>query len=939
MNFLGNLDWYLIAQEDSRVFYQWMRIEQMDQWIHWFVFACCVGLVVSYVVYWYRRDWHEVPKGVGWTLLLLRLAALLGILVFFLDLQKRTEQRVTRPSKLAILVDTSLSMTMPENDETSEPGSPAAASRIASVQNAFAKSPMLEQLRQRHDTIVYRFDQNSRPTAVASFIKPKDAMSDQKQLDNNLQLWRLLSRVAWFGTIVVIISAIVLTVALIARTARNAQSFWPYVIMFSVIGVIAGFTFLATAILRADQFAWNTLWSWTAPDASQSTGANATGTATTATDIQTPANVAWETALAASGTESRVGDAIASILEQERGSPLAGIVVISDGRSNAGIDPLATISDASMQSVPVFTVGLGTAKNPINVRLLDVEAPKRVFPGDRFRMTAVLQASGLQGKQVTVQLRRRAGGQKNSGMAIEEERTVTLEAEDALSNLSFDIKPREIGVWVYEVKLIPPVQDTNPIDNALEAEVRVVEPKSTVLIIAGGPTREYQFVRNLLFRDPTVQSHVYLQSGGAGVSQEAKKLLTEFPKTRAEMSLYDCVISFDTDWTALSSEQIEVMEKWISEQSGGLVLVAGPVSTPKWAGSLGNGNRKAEIIRNLCPLVVNTRGAQLVSIGRFESETAWQLQFANEAWRTDFVQIASTVEASQKAWSDFRGVYSFYSCYEPKPGATPLAYFSDPTTSVNGAQPIYLATQFYGSGRVAFQGGGEFWRLREVGEGFFDTYYTKLTRWAGAGRLLRDSDRGVLLLDKQQAMVGESVTVRAVLKDAQFQPTILPEVTAKLLEPSGMSTPLVLRPIPDASQPGVYIGQFFVRRTGNYEVQLPVGGLSDQQLLTQQVTVRVPALEIQRPQRNDVLLSELATRTGGKYWVGMNEAAGLGSGTSSTTVVDGTIVSAVVPRDQVNYLPGAPDRDFQQRLMGLLMAFIAGALSLEWLIRRLSKLA
>lgn len=939
MNFLGNLDWYPLAQEDSRVFYQWMRIEQMDQWMHWFVFACCIGLVVSYVVYWYRRDWHEVPKGVGWTLLLLRLAALLGILVFFLDLQKRTEQRVTRPSKLAILVDTSLSMTMPESDEGAESGTPSALTRIAAVQNAFAKSPMLEQLRQRHDTIVYRFDQNSRPTAVASFIKPKDLLSDQRQQDSNLQLWRLLSRVAWFGTVLVIASAIVLTVALLARTARNASSYWPYVIMFSVIGVIAGFTFLATAILRSDQFAWNTLWSWNEPELNQIAKTNTATSTTPVAEPQTPSSVAWETALSASGTESRIGDAIASVLEQERGSPLAGIVVISDGRSNAGIDPLATISDAAMQSVPVYTVGLGTAKNPVNVRLLDVEAPKRVFPGDRFRMTAVLQASGLEGKQVTVQLRRRPGGQKNAGMAIEEERTVTLEAEDALSNLSFDIKPREIGVWVYEVKLLPPAQDTNPIDNALEAEVRVVEPKSTVLIIAGGPTREYQFVRNLLFRDPTVQSHVFLQSGGPGVSQEAKKLLTEFPKTRAEMSQYDCIISFDTDWTALSSEQIEVMEKWISEQSGGLVLIAGPVSTPKWAGSVGNGNRKAEILRNLCPLVVNTRGAQLVSIGRFESETAWQLQFANEAWRTDFVQIASSVEASQKAWSDFRGVYSFYSCYEPKPGATPLAYFSDPTTSVNGAQPIYLATQFYGSGRVAFQGGGEFWRLREVGEGFFDTYYTKLTRWAGSGRLLRDSDRGVLLLDKQQAMVGESVTVRAVLKDAQFQPTILPEVAAKLLEPNGMSTPLILRPIPDASQPGVYIGQFFVRKTGNYEVQLPVGGLSDQQLLTQQVTVRVPALEIQRPQRNDVLLSELASRTGGKYWVGLQEATGMNVGGTQTNIVDGSIVAAVVPRDQVNYLPGAPDRDFQQRLMGLLMAFIAGALSLEWLIRRLSKLA
>jgi hypothetical protein len=364
------------------------------------------------------------------------------------------------------------------------------------------------------------------------------------------------------------------------------------------------------------------------------------------------------------------------------------------------------------------------------------------------------------------------------------------------------------------------------------------------------------------------------------------------------------------------------------------------VSTPKWAGSQGNGNRKAEILRNLSPLVVNTRGARMVSIGRFESETAWPLNFAPDAWQTDFIQIAKTLEDSRRAWERFRGVYSFYACYEPKPGATPVAYFSDPTTSVGSKQPIYLATQFYGAGRVAFQGGGEFWRLREVGEGYFDTYYTKLVRWAGQGRLLRDSDRGILLLDKQQAIVGEQVMVRAVLRDAQFLPTIMPDAQAKLVDPSGRSTPIVLAPIPDPSQPGVYLGQFFTKATGTYEVQLPVGGLADQQLLTQQVSVRVPALEIQRPQRNDPLLNELATRTGGKYWVGMDSIAGIASETTNTTNATlSPLVQSIVPRDQTNYLPGAPDKEFQQRLMGLLMAMIVGCLSMEWLIRRLSKLA
>lgn len=941
------------AQGDLRVYYQWMRIEQMDQWIHWFLFACCVAGLLSYVVYWYRKDWQELPRGIGWTLLLLRFLALAGILIFFFDLQKRTEQKVTRSSRLAVLVDTSLSMTMPQEDQDTGPTEPASlsASRISAVQQAFANSPLLDQFQQRHDVNVMRFDQGSRPSVVASFSKPTQIEGEIDSSTSRADLWRWLSILAWSGTVVLVVGAAAMAIALLSRVYGDVRAFWPYVLMASVIAVVSGFVMIATAVLRADTIPWAGLWGSNVPALQAE---NASGTLAGSTDVGNaspasspviPKDVPWETQIAATGAESRLGDAINSILEQERGAPLAGVVVISDGRSNAGIDPLATIPEASLQGIPIHTVGMGTARNPLNVRVIDVEAPKRVFPGDRFKLTALVQSSGLQGKPVTIQLRRRPGGQKNVGMSTEEERSVTLESDDTISTVEFEIAPREIGAWIYEVRAIAPQQDSNPQDNAVETEVRVVEPKSTVLIVAGGPTREYQFVRNLLYRDTTVQSHVLLQTSGPGVSQEAKKMLTKFPSTRAEMSEYDCVIGFDADWTALDNEQIEVLEKWISEQAGGLVIVAGPVSTPKWAGSQGNGNRKAEIIRNLSPLVVNTRGARLASIGRFESETPWPLIFTNEAWQTDFTQVAKTMNESKDAWQRFQGVYSYFACYEPKPGATPIAMFSDPTAAIGSKQPIYLATQFYGAGRVAFQGGGEFWRLREVGEDYFDTYYTKLVRWAGQGRLLRDSDRGILLLDKQQAIVGEQVMVRAVLRDASFQPTIMPDAPAKLIDPSGRSTPLNLAPIPDPSQPGVYVGQFFTKGSGTYEVQLPVGGLADQQLLSQQVTVRVPALEIQRPQRNDPLLTELANRTGGKYWVGMDSLLGKTVGAEaiadSPQAVDAwlPIVQTIEPRDQTNYLPGAPDREFQQRLMAILMAMIVGCLSMEWLIRRLSKLA
>jgi hypothetical protein len=837
-----------------------------------------------------------------------------------MDLQKRSERRDVRSSKVAVMVDTSLSMTMPLEETPGRDSS--GPSRIAAVQKYLGQSGLLEQLQKEHDTTVYRFDQGTRPSVVASFQKPVEASLRGGSLEARERLLGFLRATAWFGTVLTTLGIVLMVGSLLGRALGSSQKYLSYCILAGVVTAISGFVFMATAILRAETIPWQSLWS---NEALASIQAEQVDLPTAKDQPQTPAQIAWETVLGATGTESRIGDALQSVLEQEQSSTLAAVLLLTDGRSNAGVDPQNVVSLAARQEVRIHPVGLGTDKNPTNVKILDMEAPKRVFPGDRFRITGLVQASGMLGTQVPVQLRRRPGGGSNVGPTIEEERTLTLEGDDAITSLAFEVTPREVGPWIYELKVLAPTSDSNAADNQFESEVRVVEPNSTILILAGGPTREYQFVRNLLFREPTVQSHVFLQSSGPGVSQEAKQLLTEFPKTLAEMTKYDAVIAFDADWTQLTSEQIDVLETWVSQQAGGLIVVAGPVSTPKWAGNNGNGNRNAEILRGMVPVIMNTRGARLVSIGRFESETAWPLTVASNALATDFLQVGTSIEESRKAWERFRGVFSFYGCYEPKPAASVLLTFSDPTTFINSAPPIYLASQFYGSGRVVFQGGGELWRMREVGEQYFDTYYTKLVRWAGQGRLLRDSDRGMLLVDKEQAIVGEQVMVRAVLKDAQFQPLIQNEAIAKLLEPGGRSTQLRLAPLADPTQAGVYVGQYTTRKTGTYEVQLPIGSLAEQVLLTQQTIVRVPALEIQRPQRNDPLLSELATKTGGKYSLGLS---GLD-----------TVVSSIKPREQVNYLPNAPDNEFRQRLNALLMALIAGALSLEWLTRRLSRLA
>ena len=122
------------------------------------------------VVWWYRRDSHEQLRPVGWALLILRLVVFIGLILYFFQLDKRSELRVTRNSRVAVLVDTSLSMTLPGTPTAI--GATSNMSRIEEAVRLVASSPVLDELSKQHDVTLYRFDQLTRPIQVASLAKP-----------------------------------------------------------------------------------------------------------------------------------------------------------------------------------------------------------------------------------------------------------------------------------------------------------------------------------------------------------------------------------------------------------------------------------------------------------------------------------------------------------------------------------------------------------------------------------------------------------------------------------------------------------------------------------------------------------------------------------------------------------------------------------------------
>jgi len=627
----------------------------------------------------------------------------------------------------------------------------------------------------------------------------------------------------------------------------------------------------------------------------------------------------WDRVLLPQGIDTRLGSALQRAMELHRAQPVAAIVAWTDGASNGGLDPRTAVAAARDRDIPVFPVGIGSTEIPVNVRVSDVLAPTRVQRRDTFRISAYLQAHGMNGRNVPIQLTRREKTASGPGDLVDSRR-MTLGQDGDVASVSFEVTDVQTGQWTYRVEVQPPPEDSDKKDDVQTVEIEVVDRTTRVLLVAGGPTREFRFVRNLLYRDEHVRVDVLLQSATGQIAQDADLVLDQFPSTQEEMFQYDALLAFDPDWTRFEQESFDLLETWMAEQGGGIVAVAGPVYTGRWSQA-----PSMETMRDLYPVQFYRHFSILDDVPDGTARPS-PLDFTQSGRDAEFLWLGTSREESESAWASFPGVYGSWPVKGAKPGAVVYLRQGGGDTARAEGQPVFMAEQFYGSGRVVYVGSGELWRLRALDEGYFERLYTKLVRHVSQGRSVMGSSRSVLLVERDRCLLGDTVVVRARLDpSSESGPAVPPSV--HVTRPDG--SVMTFRLDADPSRKNFYWGQLRVEQEGAYRMEL-VGTDGDRQP-ARVVQVKVPDRERDRPQRNDAVLSELAQRSGGHYFVGIDAAVGRGDGSP--------LVRSIPDRTETATVADAPDRQFERTVMTGLFSVMAGMLCLEWLVRRLCRLA
>ena len=153
---------------------------------------------------------------------------------------------------------------------------------------------------------------------------------------------------------------------------------------------------------------------------------------------------------------------------------------------------------------------------------------------------------------------------------------VTLGGDGEVLPVKFDLVPEAAGRRTLCVRILAPAGDRNPADNSREADIEIVDRKSHVLLLADGPMREYQFLRNQLFRDRYTTVDVLLQAAGRECRRRPGRCSTisRRPARRCGTTT--------AWWPSIriggrSAPAAQLLEKWVAEQGGGLIVTDVPV--------------------------------------------------------------------------------------------------------------------------------------------------------------------------------------------------------------------------------------------------------------------------------------------------------------------------------------------------------------------------
>jgi len=570
----------------------------------------------------------------------------------------------------------------------------------------------------------------------------------------------------------------------------------------------------------------------------------------------------------AAGAVTNVERAVRRAVESVGNSPVAAVIVLSDGGFNQGATAEEVARFAADRRVAVHTVGFGDPSTPRSLAVTELLAPENAFQRDPFPITATLATQGVAGHSVRIHLRERAAEGEGEGQVVES-RDVLISGDGAVEQVAFQRKQESVGRFTYTVEAAALPEETVLEDNSRHATVNVIDTRTKVLLIAGSPSWEYRYLSVLLQRDNTFDVSCWLQPADANAVRDGDVVIDHLPATPEELFSYDVVILMDPDKDEFDEEWCRLVDTFVTDHGGGFLYQAARPFAPAFMRE-----KNLKTLHDLLPVVLDPEAdLALNQIGHYQL-SGTPIEIPATSVSHPVLQLGGDPTSSRLAWSGIGDIHWYFPVLREKPVATVLMRKSNPRVPASHGNPVLSAVQYVGAGRTAMMAFDGTWRWRKHGEEFFDRFWVQLLRYLAEGKLLGGSRRAMLQVENDRPSLGEAVNLSARLLDARFEPLQQEEATARVrIEHDQFE--VILRSRSD--RPGCYEGRFIPDRMGSFRVSLDEPGATPDRNseIVREVLVSRPNLEIIQPQMHKPKLVALADGSiGGRFWP-IDEAAAL----------------------------------------------------------------
>jgi hypothetical protein len=437
-------------------------------------------------------------------------------------------------------------------------------------------------------------------------------------------------------------------------------------------------------------------------------------------------------------------------------SKVIGVVMLTDGRHNADSDPMEAASRLGTLNTPMIPVMIGSELRPKDLSIISLDHPQIVFQKDTPVVKARLAADGFQNEELTVILQHSDGT---------EESQVVRVPPDAVGapfvDVEFPLNADTIGRDEYQLRTAVQDGETRDDNNERSFAVQIVDDQSHVLLVEGEARWEFRFIDNAFSRDERIDlQQVVFDQPHIGVLPTGffpKRLqLPASPEDVAEstMAELDLLIIGDVSPSDVTGNSWKVIDEFVREQGGTLVLLAGKNQFPSRHGSTE--------LRQLLPMT-NLRE---INLTRAEGDSSpadrgFRLQLTPDADRHAMFQFDTDIFENRRIWSQLPG-HLWGLSGTARPGATVLATAHRPNepSLESERENAMIVHQHYGFGQVLWIGIDSTWRWRHrVGDKYHHRFWTQLARWAARNKASAGNDFVRLLLQTSQLSVGDDAVI------------------------------------------------------------------------------------------------------------------------------------------------------------------------------------